>query len=130
MRGGLKLDEVEWVELSESNNELKVMQLNVLKAKKIDAVFVTGKTDKFQQAGMHVLALDRLPMINGPTLTSTLTTLQNKPGLAERLVKAQVMGIHFARTRRGETETTASAGMQKRAISQRCKAAAQTLPGA
>jgi hypothetical protein len=54
---------------------------------------------------MHVLALDRLPMINGPTLTSTLTTLQKKEGLAERLVKAQVMGIHFARTRRGETET-------------------------
>ena len=37
---------------------------------------------------MHVLQLDRLPMINGPTLTSTLTTLQNKEGLAERLVKA------------------------------------------
>jgi len=104
MRGGLKLNDVEWVELSESNNEFKAMQMNVLKTKKVDAIFVTGNTDKFEQAGMHVLALDRLPMINGPTLTSTLTTLQNKEGLAERLVKAQVMGIHFARTRRGETE--------------------------
>jgi ABC-type nitrate/sulfonate/bicarbonate transport system substrate-binding protein len=104
MRGGLKLADVEWVELSESNNEFKAMQLDVLKAKKVDAIFVSGNTDKFSQAGMHALALDRLPMINGPTLTSTLTTLQNKAGLAERLVKAQVMGIHFARTRRGETE--------------------------
>jgi hypothetical protein len=80
------------------------MQMDVLKARKVDAIFVTGNTDKFEQAGMHVLQLDRLPMINGPTLTSTITTLQNKEGLAERLVRAQVMGIHFARTRRGETE--------------------------
>ena len=43
-------------------------------------------------------------MVNGPTLTSTLTTLQKKDRLGERLVKAEVLGIHFARTRRGETE--------------------------
>src|SRR5215467_1969287 len=104
MRGGLRLDEVEWVELTESNKEFQAMQFEVLKSGKIDAIFVTGNTDKFEQAGLHVLSLDRLPMINGPTLTSTLTTLQKKEGLAERLVKAQVMGIHFARTRRGETE--------------------------
>jgi len=104
LRAGLKLDEVEWVELSESNDEFKAMQMDVLKTGKVDAIFVTGNTDKFEQAGLHALHLDRLPMINGPTLTSTLTTLQNKEGLAERLVKAQVMGIHFARARRGETE--------------------------
>ena len=105
LRGGLKLDEVEWVELSESNDEFKAMQLDALKSGKVDAIFVTGNTDKLEQAGVHALHLDRLPMINGPTLTSTLTTLEQKPGLAERLVKAQVLGIHFARTRRGETET-------------------------
>jgi ABC-type nitrate/sulfonate/bicarbonate transport system substrate-binding protein len=104
MRGGLRLDEVEWVELTESNKEFQAMQFEVLKSGKVDAIFVTGNTDKFEQAGLHVLSLDRLPMINGPTLTSTLTTLRKKAGLAERLVKAQVMGIHFARTRRGETE--------------------------
>ena len=104
MRGGLRLDEVEWVELTESNKEFQAMQFEVLKSGKIDSIFVTGNTDKFEQAGLHVLSLDRLPMINGPTLTSTLTTLRKKAGLAERLVKAQVMAIHFARTRRGETE--------------------------
>jgi ABC-type nitrate/sulfonate/bicarbonate transport system substrate-binding protein len=105
MRSGLRLDDVEWVELSESNKEFQAMQLDVLKSGKVDAIFVTGNTDKFAQAGLQILSLDPLPMINGPTLTSTLTTLQKKQGLAERLVKAQVMGIHFARTRRGETET-------------------------
>jgi len=104
MRGGLRLDEVEWVELSESNKEFQGMQLDVLKTGKVDAIFVTGNTEKFEQAELHVLPLDRLPMVNGPTLTSTLTTLQKKDGLAERLVKAQVLGIHFARTHRGETE--------------------------
>jgi ABC-type nitrate/sulfonate/bicarbonate transport system substrate-binding protein len=104
MRGGLGLDEVEWIELTQSNKEFQAMQLEVLKAGKVDAIFVTGSTDKFEQAGLHVLSLEQLPMINGPTLTSTLTTLQKKTGLAERLVKAQVVGIHFARTRRGETE--------------------------
>jgi ABC-type nitrate/sulfonate/bicarbonate transport system substrate-binding protein len=104
MRGGLHLDEVEWVELSESNKEFHGMQLDVLKSGKVDAIFVTGNTEKFEQAKLHVLSLDRLPMINGPTLTTTLTTLQKKDRLAERLVKAQVLGIHFARTHRGETE--------------------------
>lgn len=104
MRGGLRLDEVEFVELTESTNEFRAMQMDALKSKNVDAIFATGSTDHFEQAGMHVLQLDRLPMVNGPTLTSTLTTLQNKEGLAKRLVKAQVMGIHFARTRRGETE--------------------------
>jgi ABC-type nitrate/sulfonate/bicarbonate transport system substrate-binding protein len=113
MRGGLKLDEVEWIELSESNDEFKAMQMDVLKSRKVDAIFVTGNTDKFAQAGLHVLQLDQLPMINGPTLTSTLTTLEKKEGLAERLVKAQVMGIHFARTRRGETEEIL-AGLRQR----------------
>jgi ABC-type nitrate/sulfonate/bicarbonate transport system substrate-binding protein len=104
MRGGLRLDEVEWVELSESNKEFHGLQLDVLKSGKVDAIFVTGNTEKFEQAKLHVLPLDRLPMINGPTLTSTLTTVQKKDRLAERLVKAQVLGIHFARTHRGETE--------------------------
>lgn len=113
MRGGLRLDEVEWVELTESNNEFRTLQLGALKSGRVDAIFVTGGTEKFEQAGLHVMALDRLPMINGPTLTSTLTTLQKKDRLGERLVKAQVMGIHFARTHRGETEKIL-AGLRQR----------------
>src|SRR5919109_2621469 len=113
MRGGLKLDEVEWIELSESNNEFRALQLGALQSGRVDAIFVTGGTEKFEQAGLHVMALDRLPMINGPTLTSTLTTLQKKDRLGERLVKAQLMGIHFARSRRGETEEIL-AGLRER----------------
>jgi ABC-type nitrate/sulfonate/bicarbonate transport system substrate-binding protein len=104
MRSGLSLDEVEFVELTDSNDKFREMQMDVLQSRKVDAIFAGGNTEKFERAGMTVLSLDPLPMINGPTLTSTLTTLQNKEGLAERLVKAQLMGIHFARSCRGETE--------------------------
>src|SRR5215467_5252271 len=38
MRGGLQLGDVEWVELSESNNEFQAMQLDALKSKKVDAI--------------------------------------------------------------------------------------------
>src|SRR5258706_11490763 len=47
MRGGLKLDDVEWVELSESNNEFKAMQMDALQSGKAEPIFVTGNTAKF-----------------------------------------------------------------------------------
>ena len=104
MRGGLSLDEVEWVELSETMTEFRTAQLEGLKAGRADATFVTGSTEKYEQAGFKVLDLEPLPMITGPTLTSTLANLRRKERLGERLVKALVLGIHFARTRREETE--------------------------
>jgi hypothetical protein len=44
-------------------------------------------------------------MINGPTLTTTVTALEKYDRFGERLVRAQVLGIHFGRTRKEETET-------------------------
>jgi ABC-type nitrate/sulfonate/bicarbonate transport system substrate-binding protein len=43
-------------------------------------------------------------MINGPTLTTSYTVLHKKKELGERLVKALVLGIHFAKTKRDKTE--------------------------
>src|ERR687892_481255 len=51
LRGGLRLDEVEWVELTESNNEFRAMQLESVKSGKVDATFVAGNTETFEQAG-------------------------------------------------------------------------------
>ena len=104
MRAGLSLDDVQWVELSETMKEFRTAQLEGLKSGRADATFVTGSTEKYEQAGFKVLDLEPLPMITGPTLTSTLANLRRKERLGERLVKALVLGIHFARTRRQETE--------------------------
>ncbi len=104
MRSGLRLEEVQWVELSDTMDEFRTAQLEAMKSGKVDGTFVTGGTEKFEKAGLYVLSLEPLPMVNGPTLTTTMTALKRKDRLGERLVKAMVLGIHFARTHREETE--------------------------
>jgi len=74
---------------------------------------VTGDTKRYEQAGFHVLQLPRLPMINGPTLTTTVTALEKYDRFGERLVLAQVLGIHFGRARKEETEKILE-GLKKR----------------
>jgi len=105
LRGGLGLDDVRWVEVADINSEdARRAQFDALKDNRADATMVTGGTEEFEKAGFHVLAMGQLPMINGPTLTTTMDGLKRKDRLGERLVKALLQGIHFARTRRAETE--------------------------
>jgi len=105
IRAGLKLGDVNWVEIGEDiTPEFRKKQFEMLKSGEADAALITGGTAQYEEAGLHVLALDPLPMINGPTLTTALTALEKKDRLGERMVKAIVLGIHFARTRREETE--------------------------
>jgi ABC-type nitrate/sulfonate/bicarbonate transport system substrate-binding protein len=113
MRAGLNLDDVQWVELAETMDALRAAQVEALHSARIDATFVTGGTEKFERVDFHVLSLDPLPMVNGPTLTTTIRALRQRERLGERLVKAMVLGIHFARTRREETERILD-GLRKR----------------
>lgn len=104
MRAGLKLEDVEWVELADDTHVLRNVILDALRDGKADAALVTGNTDDFGAAGLHLLALDPLPMINGPTITSSMRILREKPELGERLVKAMLLGIHFVKHNRENTE--------------------------
>lgn len=104
LRAGVSLDEVRWVELCNSMEEFRAAQFEALKSGQIDATFVTGSVEKYESSGFHVLSLEPLPMVNGPTLTTTTKALKREKRLGERLVKAMIVGIHFARTRRQETE--------------------------
>lgn len=104
LRAGLALDDVEWVPLAEDTHALRGVLPQAFEAGKVDAALVTGNTEAYERAGLHVLPLEPLPMINGPTITTAMNVLRERPGLGERLVKALVMGIHFAKTRRAETE--------------------------
>lgn len=108
IRAGIRLDEVTWVDIEDSEQRLEAVT-----AGKADAIFGSGDAEKFQRLGLHVLPLEPLPMINGPTLTSSIKILQKKDRLGERLVKALVLGIHFARTKKEETEKIL-AGLNKR----------------
>jgi len=105
LRAGLGLDDVEWVEIADKMSEdFRKAQFEALKTGQADAALVGGGTGEYEKAGFHILSLERLPMISGPTLTTTMTRLDRSDRLGERLVKALVMGIHFARTRSEETE--------------------------
>src|SRR5262245_37922827 len=99
IRAGMSINDVQWVEHESSDQ-----QFEALKSGKADARFISGGGERYKEMGMHILPLGPLPMINGPTLTTSYTVLQKKKGLGERLVKALVLGIHFAKTKRAKTE--------------------------
>jgi ABC-type nitrate/sulfonate/bicarbonate transport system substrate-binding protein len=114
LRAGLRLDEVKWVELGDDGSkEFRKAQFEALQSGRADAALITGNTQAYEQAGFHVKELDPLPMINGPTMTTSMAALRRKDRLGERMVKALVMGIHFARTHREETERILD-GLRKR----------------
>jgi ABC-type nitrate/sulfonate/bicarbonate transport system substrate-binding protein len=104
MREGVQPSEVQWIELAPKNGpEYEKAQMAAIKAGQIDATFISGGAGDYEDAGFHVLRPDRLPMINGPTITCSSATLDRRPGLGERLVKAEVLGIHYAHAHPEET---------------------------
>ena len=105
LRAGLRPDDVKWVEIADIMSEdFRRDQIEAVKEGKADAAMATGSTENFAREGLHVFEMGRIPMVNGPTLTSTIANLQRKDRLAERLVQALVLGIHYARTNPQETE--------------------------
>jgi len=99
IRAGIGINDVHWIE-----DESSDAQFEALKSGKADARFISGAGERYKELGLHVLPLGPLPMINGPTLTTSYTVLHKKKDLGERLVKAVVLGIHFAKTKRAKTE--------------------------
>lgn len=99
IRAGIGIDQVQWVESEDSD-----AQYEALKSGRADARFISGTGERYKEDGFHVLPLGPLPMINGPTLTTSYTVLHKKKDLGERLVKAMVLGIHFTKTKREKTE--------------------------
>lgn len=103
-RDGLDPAAVEWVELAPTSADgFGEKQLQAMLDGRVDATFVT-RTDEYERHGFHVLTPPPLPMISGPTITSSLPKLEQIGRLGERLVKAMVLGIHFAKTRTAEAE--------------------------
>ncbi len=102
---GISLDDVQWIEIADKmSEEFRKTQFEAMKDNKADATMVTGGTAEYEKAGFNVLPLERLPMINGPTITTTMDGLKRKDRIGERLVKALLLGIHYARANRTETE--------------------------
>jgi ABC-type nitrate/sulfonate/bicarbonate transport system substrate-binding protein len=97
--GGLDHDEdVDWLVIADYMGEaFRKAQYEAMKDGIADATFVSGSTQDFEAAGFHILRLDPMPMITGPTITTSVQTVQEKDRLGERLLKAFLLTIHFAR---------------------------------
>lgn len=101
MRQGYGEDEAEWVEVGPAPEsglapELRGALLDAVKSGRADAAFV-GRFGTMGDPNLNVLDLPALPMINGTTITTSYEALYTKQGLAERLVRAMVETIHYAR---------------------------------
>ncbi|HZU04790.1 MAG TPA: ABC transporter substrate-binding protein [Chloroflexota bacterium] len=67
-----------------------------------DAAFVSPPQDEdARRAGLHVLRLPPLPMVQASTMTTLWPTVQQRPELCEAVLKAVLMGIHFFKTQPG-----------------------------
>ena len=136
MRAGLRLDEVEWVELTESNKEFQSDAARSCSspAKLTRSLLPEIRTSSSRPACMFCLWIG-LPMINGPTLTSTLTTLQKKEGTSRAIGQSAGDGHpfrpHSARRDREHSRRIAStsSGGKKCQLSERSQTIAQTLSG-
>jgi ABC-type nitrate/sulfonate/bicarbonate transport system substrate-binding protein len=64
-----------------------------------DAAFVGPPDDEeARDAGLHILPLPPLPMVQATTLTTLWPILENRRDLCEAVAKAVIMGVHFIKT--------------------------------
>lgn len=108
MRQGYAEDEAEWIEMGAAGErgaaqELQARLIDAVRTGKADAAFA-GRIRTDAAPDLHVLDLPDLPMINGTTITTSYEALNNKEGLAERLVRAMVETIHFTRVNPDEAQ--------------------------
>ncbi len=67
-----------------------------------DAAFASPPQDEdARRAGLHVLRLPLLPMVQASTMTTLWPTVQQRPELCEAMLKATLMGVHFFKTQPG-----------------------------
>lgn len=104
MRQGYAEGEAEWVEVGPHipgggvSPEVQAALIDAVKSGKADAAFVYRSRGQAEApTGVHFLDLPVLPMINGTTITTSYEALNQKEGLAPRLVRAMVETIHYSR---------------------------------
>lgn len=115
LRAGYAPDEAEWVEVGHLYTpELEPAVVDAVKSGKADVGFVMGgNMDEYRREGLHVTALPTLPMVNGSTITTTYQSLGKKEQLAERLIKAMILTIHYARVNAEKSQQLLDAHMGK-----------------
>jgi hypothetical protein len=97
-RAGIKPEQATWIDSGDFDDpDLSKNVLEAVATGKADIGFRMGNPQAVKDAGLHVLQLPVLPMVNGTTITTTYDILGQKEQMAERLVKLMVLTIHYAR---------------------------------
>jgi ABC-type amino acid transport substrate-binding protein len=114
-RAGFEPGEAEWVEVGHLYTpELEPAVVEAVKTGRADVGFIMGgNLEELRRDGFHVTNLPTLPMVNGSTITTSYQSLAKKEQLAERLVRAMVLTIHYARVHPEESQRLLSAKMGK-----------------
>jgi ABC-type nitrate/sulfonate/bicarbonate transport system substrate-binding protein len=114
-RAGFEPGEAEWVEVGHLYTpELEPAVVEAVTTGKADVGFIMGgNLDELRKEGLHVTTLPTLPMVNGSTITTSYQALAKHEQLAERLVKAMVLTIHYARVHPEESQRLLSTRMGK-----------------
>jgi hypothetical protein len=115
LRAGIEPEQAEWVACGEFDDpNLRQNIFDAVASGKADIGFISyANAEALRGAGLHPLQLPTLPMINGATITTTYDILHQKEQLAERLVRAMVLAIHYARTRPEEAQKLLDTKMAK-----------------
>ena len=114
-RAGFAPGQAEWFELAHLGTpELQPAVVNAVKTGKADVGFVGGRNvEAIEREGLHVSALPTIPMVNGSTITTTYEALARTEKLGDRLVRAMVETIHFAKINPEKAQDLLSAKLGK-----------------
>lgn len=72
--------------------------MDVLEGRAYAAFCAPPEDEEARAAGLHVLELAPLPMVQASTMTTLWPTVQQRPGLCEAVLKAVLMGVQFIKT--------------------------------
>lgn len=115
LRAGYEQGEAEWIECGQIETpELMPNLIEAVKSGRADVAFGWMRDgETIRKEGLHVVQLPTLPMVNGTTITTTYETIGQKEQLAERLVKAQILAIHYARMHPEEAQKLLDSRLDK-----------------
>jgi ABC-type nitrate/sulfonate/bicarbonate transport system substrate-binding protein len=83
----------------------KLPKWGFVKNGKVDACFITPPQSVFaQRAGLRIIDIEPLPMINFTTISTSATFVQKHPELCERFIKGLIEGIAFFKTQPEKTK--------------------------
>jgi ABC-type nitrate/sulfonate/bicarbonate transport system substrate-binding protein len=114
-RAGFAPGEAQWMELGpQEDANVGPAIIDAVRTGTADVGFVGRRNvEELEREGLHVSNLPTIPMVNGSTITTSYEALARSERLGERLVKALVLTIHYARVHPEEAQRLLNAKLGK-----------------